>query len=84
MLFLLNVVIVCKWEILGMTDEGANNKTRILLQFRDFHGKSVDKAWSLLEWVAQDLFDFEKAICLFGYLFHHPCVFYARSYYAPF
>jgi len=32
-----------KWEILGTIDEGVNNETRILLQFWDFHGKSVMK-----------------------------------------
>ena len=41
-----------KWEILGIIDKGVNNETQILLQFWDFHGKSVDEAWCLLEWVA--------------------------------
>ena len=61
-----------------------NNEIRILLQFWDFHSKSVDEAWCLLEWVAWDLFEFEMASCVCGYLFHDPCAFYAKSYYAPF
>jgi len=40
---------VDKWKILGIIDECVNNETRILLQFWDFHGKSVDEAWFLLE-----------------------------------
>jgi len=31
-------------KILGIVDEGVDNETRILLQFWDFHGKSVDEA----------------------------------------
>jgi len=38
-----------KWEVLSIIDEGVNNETRILLKFWDFHGKSVDEAWNLLE-----------------------------------
>jgi len=75
---------VDKWEILGIIDEGVNNETRILLQFWDFHGKSVDEEWNLPEWIAWGSFEFEKVSCVFGYLFHYPCAFYARSYYAPF
>jgi len=55
---------VGKWKILGIIDEGVNNETRILLQYWDFHGKSVDEAWSLLEGVAWDSFEFEKASCV--------------------
>jgi len=73
---------VGKWEILGIIDEGVNNETQILLQFSDFHGKSVNEAWLLLEWVAWDSFEVEKASRFCGYLFHDPCAFYARSYYA--
>ena len=47
---------VGKWKILGIIDEGVNNETQILLQFWDFHGRTVDEAWSLLEWVAWDSF----------------------------
>jgi len=60
-----------------------NNKTRILLQFWNFHSKNVDEAWCLLEWVAWDSFEFEKASCVYGFLFHDPCAFYVISYYAP-
>ena len=42
-----------------------NNETRILLQFCDFRGKNVDEAWCLLEWVAWNLFEFEKASCAY-------------------
>jgi len=31
-----------------IVDEGVNNKTRILLEYRDFHGKNVDEALYLL------------------------------------
>jgi len=75
---------VGKWEFLGIVDEGVNSKTRILLQYSDFHGQNVNEAWSLLEWIAWDSFEFEKASCIYGYSFHGPCVFYARLYYAPF
>ena len=74
---------VSKWEILGIADEGVNSEIRILLQFWDFHQLNVDDAWSLLVWVAWDSFEFEKACCVYRYLFHDPCAFYARSYYAP-
>ena len=42
---------VGKCEVLGIIDEGVNNETRILLQFWYFHGKNIDEAWCLLEWV---------------------------------
>ena len=70
---------VSKWEILGIIDEGVNNETRLLLQFWDFHGKSVDEARCLLKWIAWDSFEFEKTGCVYGYVFHDPCAFYARS-----
>ena len=60
-----------------------NNETRILLQYWDFHGQNVNEAWCLLEWIAWDSFEFEKASCISGYLFHVPCAFYAKSYCAP-
>jgi len=74
---------VGKWEILGIIDEGVNNETRILVEYWDFHGKTIDEAWSLLEWVAWDSFRFDKASRICGYFFPDPCAFYARSYYAP-
>ena len=43
---------VGKWEIWDIIDEGVNSEIWIFLQFWDFHGKNVDEAWSLLEWVA--------------------------------
>ena len=51
-----------KWEILGIVDEGVNSETRILLQFWDFYGLTVDDAWSLLEWVVRDSFEFERLV----------------------
>ena len=74
---------VGKWKILGIIDEGMNNETRILLQYWDFHGQNVNEAWSLLPWIAWHSFEFEKASCLYGYLFYDRCAFYARSCYAP-
>ena len=38
-----------------------NGETRILLDCWDFHAQSVNEAWSLLEWIVWDLFEFEKA-----------------------
>jgi len=70
-----------KWEILGIVDEGVNNETGILLQY--FDDLNVDDAWSLLEWVAWDSFEFEKTCCVYRYYFLVPCAFYGRSYYAP-
>ena len=58
---------VGKREILGIVDEGVNSETRILLQFWDFHRLNVDDAWNLLEWVACDSFEFERASCVSGY-----------------
>jgi len=72
------------WRILGIIDEGVNSKTQILLQFWNFHRKTVDEAWSLLEWIAWDSIEFDKASCVYGYSFYDPCAFYARSYYALF
>jgi len=37
----------------------------------------------LLEWVAWDSFEFDKASCVSGYSFPDPCAFYTRSYYTP-
>ena len=74
---------VGKWDILDIIDEHVNNKTRILLQYWTFHIRNVDEAWSLLDWNAWDLFEFERACHIYGYSFHNPCAFYARSYYAP-
>jgi len=74
---------VGKWKILGIVDEGVNNETRLLLQYWDFHRKNFDEAWSLLEWIAWDSFEFDKASCVYGYSFYNPCAFYARSYYTP-
>ena len=34
---------VGKWKILGIIDKGVNSKTRILLQFWDFHRKMLIK-----------------------------------------
>ena len=68
---------------MGVVDEGVNNETQILLRYRDFHRKNVDEAWNLLDWVAWDSFEFEKASCVCGCYFPDPCAFYARSYYAP-
>ena len=84
MFFLLNVIIMWANGILGIIDEGVNNETRILLQYWDFHGQNVNEAWSFLEWIAWDSFEFEKASRLYGYSFHNPCAIYARSYYASF
>jgi len=60
-----------------------NSEIRILLQYWDCHCKCIDEAWCLLEWIAWDPFDFEKANCIYGYSFHDPCAFYARLDYAP-
>jgi len=65
-------------------DEGVNGKTRTLLEYWDFYGKNVDDACYLLEWVAWDSFECEKASHVFGYSFPDPCAFYSRFYYAPF
>jgi len=37
----------------------------------------------LLVWAAWDSFEFDKACHVYRYSFLDPCVFYARSYYAP-
>ena len=75
---------VGKWKILEIADESVNCKTHILLELWSFHGKNVDEAWYLLEWIGWDLFEFEKASCISGYSFFDPCTFYSRSYYTPF
>jgi len=38
----------------------------------------------LLEWIAWDSFEFEKASRISRHSFLDPCSFYSRSYYAPF
>ena len=75
---------VGKWEILGIIDEGVNSEIRIFLQFLDFYGKNINEAWCLLQWIAWDSFELEKASRFYGNSFHDPCAFYARSYYALF
>jgi len=61
-----------------------NSKIRTLLGYWDFHGKNIDDAWYLLEWIAWDSFEFEKATIISKCSFPNPCAFYSRSYYAPF
>jgi len=73
-----------KHKILDIVHKGVNSKTRIRLEYWDFHGKNVDDALYLLEWIAWDSFEFEKASCVSRYSFLDPCAFYCRSYYAPF
>jgi len=75
---------VGKWEILDIVDEGVNSKTRILLEYWGFLAKSIDDTWYLLEWIALDSFEFEKASYVSAYSFHNPCASYSRSYYATF
>jgi len=38
-----------KWEIVGIVGEGVNSKTRVLLEYWNFHGKNVNDACYLLE-----------------------------------
>jgi len=59
---------VGKWKILGIIDEGVNNQTRILLQYLDFHGKNVDEARNLFEWVAWDSFEFERLVSFMDFI----------------
>jgi len=73
-----------KWEILDIIDEGVNSETRISLGYWDFHGKTVEDACYLLEWIAWDSFEFEKASHACRYSVSIPCTFYCRSYYALF
>ena len=61
-----------------------NSKAHANLGYEGFHGKSIDEAWYLLEWIAWDSFEFEKASCVCGHSFLDPGAFYARSYYATF
>jgi len=69
---------------LAIVDKGVNSKTRALLELWGFHAKNVVDACYLLEWIAWNLFEFKKASHVSRYSFFDPCVFYARSYYAPF
>ena len=57
-----------------------NSEIRILLQYWNFRIKRVDEAWCLLERIAWDLFEFEKASYVSRYFFSNLCAFYARSY----
>jgi len=60
-------------ENLDIVDESVNTKIRILLEYWDFRGKNIDDAWCLREWITWDLFEFEKASCVFRHLFPDPC-----------
>jgi len=85
MFFLLNVVIVLVNEkVWTLLMRGVNNETRTLLGYWGFHAKNIDDAWYLLEWIAWDSFEFEKAAIILKYSFPDPCAFYYRSYYARF
>ena len=42
------------------------------------------EAWHVLQWNAEDSFEFENASYVFRYSFLDPYAFYAKSYYAPF
>ena len=70
--------------MLDIVDQGVNSKIRTLLGYWDFHGKNIDDAWYLLEWIAWDSFEFEKATIISKCSFPNPCAFYFRYYYAPF
>ena len=69
---------------MDIVDEGVNSKTRVLLEYSNFHGKNVDDAWYLLEYITWDSFECEKASHVSRYSFPDHCAFYARSCYAPF
>jgi len=73
-----------KWEILDIITEGVNSETGTPLGYWDFHGKSLKDACYLLEWIAWDSFEFEKASLICRYSISIHCTFYYRSYYAPF
>ena len=53
---------------------------RTLLGYWDFCGKNVNDVWYLLEWIAWDSFEFEKAGRTSRYSFSDPCAFNVRSY----
>jgi len=72
-----------KWKILDIVDVGVNSKTQTLLEYWGFYGKSVNEACYLLEWIAWDSFEFEKASHVSRLSFPDPYAFYARLYYAP-
>ena len=65
-------------------DKGVTDESYIPLGYWSFHGKSVDEAWYLLEWIVWDSFEFEKASHVSIYSLSDPRVFYAKSYYALF
>ena len=73
-----------KWKILDIVDEDMNYKTRALLEYWIFLAKNVDEAWYLLEWIAWNSFEFEKASFISRYSFFDPSMFCTRSYYASF
>ena len=60
---------VSKWEILDITDDCVNSKTWILLEYCGFLAKSVDDVWYMLEWIAWNSFEFEKASRVSRYSF---------------
>ena len=66
---------VGKWEILDIVDEDVNSETRVLLEHWGFHGKNVDDAWYLLEWIAWDSFEFKKTNLISRYSFFDTCAF---------
>ena len=72
------------WKILDIVNEVVNSKIRALLEYWGFHIKSVDEKLYLLNGIAWDSFEFEKASHVSRYSFPNPRAFYARSYYASF
>ena len=67
-----------------IVDKGVNSKIHILLELWGFYAKNVDDACYLLELIAWDSFEFEKASRVSRYSFPDPCAFHYRSYYAFF
>jgi len=67
---------------MDIVDEGVISETHILLEYKGFHGKSVDEASYLLEWIVWDSFEFEKTSLISRYSSSDPGAFYRRSYYA--
>jgi len=50
-----------KWELLYTVYEGVNYETRALLEYWDVCTKDVNEACDFLDWLAQDIYEFETS-----------------------
>ena len=50
-----------KWEVLNIVYGGIYYEIRTILEHWNFGARNFDEAWDLLEWLTQDIYEFETS-----------------------